>query len=1285
MAFSQEGTYGVYQGKYLENYEECDCALDTVYSHWYTKNVDKTDLIEGKPWIVPLKETVDRWNSFNAAQYKASWDEAENALRIDFINQLGEGEQNFAPFNLIWADIIEDVANNYNMFDLKGGELKGPIYSFKGKPVNIWLEVYASADLNLRVDLIDGNGRYSNDAPAKYNLGTEDLETVFYTYSGDFSAPNLSGRLTDGWSGDFWGVKNGRMNGDPDDILLGMTGEDAAVMLDPDLIVGTSLYIDDGKQGLKGDEKTLWIRNIQLGGDAPLFDGESTRALLNDAIANAKTVIENAEVGDETGQYPQTDYDDFKTAINAAITVVDATTATAEELNGTLESLKQAYKLFEEAKVLNVVDYKPVYDATVEMCDCPMDEIYESWEVKRIDDSEIIAEPWLVPIKEMQERWISWNDNQYAISWDETKNALRVDFENQNDKYNYDAFTLMWSHWINGDDGEFRPFDEDGSVLAGPIYSYGKNDVNVWLQAETSDGLNLRVDLGDGHGRMGNYIAPNLDFNGDQKIALFSYSGTDMYNGPNVNKVGVFADGWSPTFNGFDNGRHSGNPPLEGKEGKEGMVMVDRDLITSIFFVIDNGALGKLGEKKTLWIKGIQIGGDEPVLLVDNTQLVEKLTVAKELYDKSKEVGNYPALALTLFNAAITDAMTVAGDVYATKEELLTQVVALDNSIQTFLATRIDPEITIKTELKDKIIMLFDLHEEFGYEQLFESSMPALTDYYVSSDDPAVAKIAFYSTGFVVEHIGIGSTTITVEAKSGDKLVSQSYVLTVSNEVVVECEDLIITGDITDVDCSGDNSGKIEVSVTGGAEPYNYKWSTGRTDAFAVQLSAGTYSVTVTDKNNCAAHSEFSVAEPTELVTVVTRSNPKCGGDDGKMKLIVSGGAVPYAYEWQTGETTELVEGKSAGLYTVKVTDANGCVQKQTVELNNQDAPNPVIDGVQTSACTGQDGEISVKVYGGQGAFSYEWSDGETVKDRSGLAPGEYTLTVTDENGCVGMLSTEVKSMSIEKSEICVVTVDDETGHNLVVWQRQASSDVVKYNVYCERTDAGVYDSIGSVAADALLMMFEDTEADATIRSWRYTISAEDQCGNNSEMSIVHKTMLLQMNQGINGEVNLVWDLPEGIPASSVIVFRVSESLGKEELATMPSSLTRYIDNTPPADVISYHVGVKLEGDCDPLKTGSGPFAHSISNIAEIDVVTSGVDKNTRFAIYPKPVEDVININPEFDGEYTVEVYNKAGKLMLTSKEENKAEVDVSRLTAGAYFVKVITDDFVSGTDIIKK
>jgi gliding motility-associated-like protein len=216
----------------------------------------------------------------------------------------------------------------------------------------------------------------------------------------------------------------------------------------------------------------------------------------------------------------------------------------------------------------------------------------------------------------------------------------------------------------------------------------------------------------------------------------------------------------------------------------------------------------------------------------------------------------------------------------------------------------------------------------------------------------------------------------------------------------------------TDVNCLNGTDGTASVVASGGESPYSYQWSAGSTPAQSSTngLIAGLVSVTVTDNNGCQAFGSVTLLQPTTGVQVdAVQTVISCySQNESVAQATANGGTSPYGFSWSPGNlSTASISNISIGNYTVTVTDANGCTSTDMVLVEQWDAYNINISTTPPS-CNGiADGQMNAVVLtGGDGIYSYEWSNGDNGDFLSDLAGGvTYTVTVTDGQGCTGTAS----------------------------------------------------------------------------------------------------------------------------------------------------------------------------------------------------------------------------------------------------------------------------------------
>ncbi|WP_316632393.1 T9SS type A sorting domain-containing protein [uncultured Flavobacterium sp.] len=259
-------------------------------------------------------------------------------------------------------------------------------------------------------------------------------------------------------------------------------------------------------------------------------------------------------------------------------------------------------------------------------------------------------------------------------------------------------------------------------------------------------------------------------------------------------------------------------------------------------------------------------------------------------------------------------------------------------------------------------------------------------------------------TADTANNLMAGNYSVTITSSNGCSIVK--------NFTITEPSALAVTPSQTNLFCNGATTGSASVVVTGGTGSYTYSWSpSGGTAATASGLSAGNYTVTITDANLCQTTQSFIITEPTAITATISSTNVSCnGGTTGAATVTATGGTGAYTYAWSpTGGTAATATGLSAGNYSVTITDANDCAITENVTINE-----PTILAATTTqtdvTCIGAaDGWATVMVTGGTSGYTYAWApSGGTAATATGLSAGNYTVTITDAKGC-----TLTKSVNI--------------------------------------------------------------------------------------------------------------------------------------------------------------------------------------------------------------------------------------------------------------------------------
>ncbi|MBI4647393.1 MAG: gliding motility-associated C-terminal domain-containing protein, partial [Bacteroidia bacterium] len=201
--------------------------------------------------------------------------------------------------------------------------------------------------------------------------------------------------------------------------------------------------------------------------------------------------------------------------------------------------------------------------------------------------------------------------------------------------------------------------------------------------------------------------------------------------------------------------------------------------------------------------------------------------------------------------------------------------------------------------------------------------------------------------------------------------------------------------------CQGDSSGSIDLIIIGGAHPYSIEWSNGETAEDIDSLQSGIYTVTITDAINNFITDSVLIGEPAVMTIILQGEFPTCNnGDDGYINLFVMNGEAPYNFIWSNDNTTQNLTGIAAGMYSVSVTDQNGCDAISSIIISEPPAIVIDVETYEPSCYIYNNGKIDISVYNAIFPLSYLWSQNGTTQDITGLPAGIYSVTITDYNGC---------------------------------------------------------------------------------------------------------------------------------------------------------------------------------------------------------------------------------------------------------------------------------------------
>jgi hypothetical protein len=483
---------------------------------------------------------------------------------------------------------------------------------------------------------------------------------------------------------------------------------------------------------------------------------------------------------------------------------------------------------------------------------------------------------------------------------------------------------------------------------------------------------------------------------------------------------------------------------------------------------------------------------------------------------------------------------------------------------------------------------------------------------------------------------------------------------------VIPCN-VLLSLTATDALCNGSQDGSVSAVVQNAAAPIQFAWSNGATTADLTGVGAGTYTLTITDANNCSETASVTVGEPTALTSSTSVLSylggwqVSCNGAaDGQAQVVAQGGTPPYSYSWSNGANGSSVSGLAAGTYTVTVTDANNCAVSESVtlteptELTSSASVMSYLGGVQVSCNGAADGQAQVVAQGGTPPYSYAWSNGATTATASGLSAGSYSVTVTDANGCSSSAQVTLSEPAALEASVAITpefnvspggaqyTIYLGYGPQSVTLNGAALGGTAPYT-YAWSGGAGIANATAATTqaspTQTTTYLFMVTDANGCTMGMTATVHVVDaRCGNNPRNP---KVLVCKVPPGNRGNAHVICVSPNAVPA---------------HLAT------------------GSYLGPCNQGNA--LLDGSMPL----------------MGEDLGMLVYPNPSENIFNvqIEPETATDVRIEVYDMKGKMVygefvrFAGGAESHA-IQLEHEAAGMYMLRVMYADQVHQQRIVRK
>lgn len=467
---------------------------------------------------------------------------------------------------------------------------------------------------------------------------------------------------------------------------------------------------------------------------------------------------------------------------------------------------------------------------------------------------------------------------------------------------------------------------------------------------------------------------------------------------------------------------------------------------------------------------------------------------------------------------------------------------------------------------------------------------------------------------------------------------------------------------VFDVTCPDKSDGSFTVSTIGQQIPFSYTYldQSGNQYVKPEKLSIGKYSVTVTDAKGCKATKDVSITAPGSVTFTEKYTMPLCFNyNNGSLEVTPSGGIPPYRYLWSNGKVNNKIIDIGKGSYTIKVTDKNGCSLTRTLTLLQPDELNINAFEAKSPLCyKGNTGSVRVIPTGGTPPYNYLWDNGKKVNPLTSLIAGNYSVTVTDANGC-----SKINSYKINDPAKIV-------GIGLPVSETVCPGSSYTIAPAKEWLSCKWYSANGFVSSKREVTLTKPGVYIATaINANNCTVIDTFELFNNN--SILNALFLMQDTARVNKDVKifevsqpeadrLTWQFPDG-------TLRRGSSYSIEEVA-----FTR--EGKQKVTLIAYL------GECTDTVTKTitiypdNSTKDGVENPQNNSIIT-------KFTIYPNPTSYEINSLIEFEKEAPVEIQilNANSLLMMEYKAKGQKvyqfKANVSQFKPGIYIIKIITEN----------
>lgn len=573
------------------------------------------------------------------------------------------------------------------------------------------------------------------------------------------------------------------------------------------------------------------------------------------------------------------------------------------------------------------------------------------------------------------------------------------------------------------------------------------------------------------------------------------------------------------------------------------------------------------------------------------------------------------------------------------------------------------------------------------------SISPSATVTHVSCAGGSDGAIHLTPTGGTIPYSFDWGNGVTSEDRTG--LADGTYSVTISDAngcatifnatITIPVSTISITTSITQVSCFGGSTGEIDITPSGGTSSYTFDWGDGVTTEDRIGLPVGSYSVSITDANGCAIFHTTVTQPASALDASASTTNLNCFGDsNGEVDLTPIGGTSPYTFDWGGGVITEDRTGLTSGVYSVTITDSNGCVKTLSPSVTE---PAEIVSSFATAAC-----------------YSYTWN-GQTY-----TTSNAYTQVLSAVNGCdstvtLNLIINNATSASIAETACNSYTLNGQTYTSSGTYVQHLTNvagcdSTLTLNLTITNPTAN---SIAQTACDSYTLNGQTYTSSGTyIQQLTNAVGCDSILTLNLTITSSTTSSIAQTacdSYTLNGQT---------YTASGIYLQNLTNAAGCDSTLTLNltinTSPTMTVINNNDATITSSSADTYQWLDCSTgnaiagatsqtfLVTVNGSYAvvgtsnagcSDTSNCVTIDYMGLQEQSFMNITLVPNPTQDLVSI--QFDGSHIILViFDSQGKSLMSQSINSGQQVSLVNFADGIYFFEFTTSKGLVIKKIIK-